>query len=152
MNKLNKLIISENSVTLASSAMLSSCFFPVSVSRYSTQILDCAKITEWSHKIPYLAIKDNQLQTLGTFMYVSTSNKCMKIPRQNFNRLVKCQQRILKRSLMLRKWQKKLKGLHFVANCRPEMEMGQWVTWVRWVTIFGWVTWVMGHSQRPIDP
>ena len=25
-----------------------------------------------------------------------------------------------------------------------EMEMGQWV---KWVTIFGWVTWVMGHSQ-----
>ena len=22
-------------------------------------------------------------------------------------------------------------------------------SWVKWVTIFGWVTWVMGHSQCP---
>jgi len=25
-------------------------------------------------------------------------------------------------------------------------------SWVKWVTIFGWVTWVDGHSQWPIDP
>jgi len=25
-------------------------------------------------------------------------------------------------------------------------------SWVKWVTIFGWVTWVVGHCQWPIDP
>jgi len=24
--------------------------------------------------------------------------------------------------------------------------------WVKWVIIFGWVTWVMGHCQWPNDP
>jgi len=38
-----------------------------------------------------------------------------------------------------------------VSMFEAEMEVGQWVmghgSWVKWVTIFRWVTWVMGHSH-----
>jgi len=35
-----------------------------------------------------------------------------------------------------------------------EMEMDQWVMdhGVKWVTIFGWITWVVGQCQWPINP
>jgi len=61
--------------------------------------------------------------------------------------------KVIQNHLFRCRW-KAILGLHTKNNNLNQR--WKWVvghgSWVKWVTIFGWVTWVTGHGQWPIDP